>query len=102
MSTVSDAEGTTPGRLPRGDNRLRKVAARFTTPLLPDDYLSLINPLWSARELRGKVVKVVPETEDAVTLVIKPGWAGRSTTRPASTWASPCRWRAASTGGRTR
>jgi ferredoxin-NADP reductase len=74
VSTVSDAEGTTPGRLPRGVNRLRKVAARFTTPLLPDDYLSLINPLWSARELRGKVVKVVPETGDAVTLVIKPGW----------------------------
>src|ERR687894_1029714 len=54
--------------------RVRAAGARFTTPLLPDDYLSLINPLWSARELRGKVVKVVPETEDAVTLVIKPGW----------------------------
>ncbi|MEJ2885000.1 ferredoxin reductase [Actinomycetospora aeridis] len=68
------SDGQTPGRLPRGVRRLRKVASRFTTPLLPDDYLSLINPLWSARELRGKVVKVVPETEDAVTLVIKPGW----------------------------
>ena len=61
-------------QLPRGVRRLRDAASRFTTPLLPDDYLSLINPLWSARELRGRVVKVVPETEDAVTLVIKPGW----------------------------
>jgi len=61
-------------QLPRGVRRLRDAASRFTTPLLPDDYLSLINPLWSARELRGRVVKVVPETDDAVTLVIKPGW----------------------------
>jgi len=65
---------TTPTGLPRGVRRLRNAATRFTTPLLPDDYLSLINPLWSARELRGKIVKVVQETDDAVTLVIKPGW----------------------------
>lgn len=52
----------------------RKVGARFTTPLLPDDYLSLLNPLWTARELRGRVEKVVRETEDAATLVIRPGW----------------------------
>src|SRR3954468_15161878 len=60
--------------LPRSVQRLRSAASRFTTPLLPDDYLTLLNPLWSARELRGKVVKVVPETDDAATLVIKPGW----------------------------
>jgi ferredoxin-NADP reductase len=53
---------------------VREVAARMTTPLLPDDYLHMLNPLWTARELRGKVVNVVPETEDAATLVIKPGW----------------------------
>jgi hypothetical protein len=35
-------------------NVLRGLAARATTPLLPDDYLKLINPLWSARELRGR------------------------------------------------
>ncbi len=53
---------------------LRGAAARMTTPLLPDDYLHLLNPLWSARELRGKVVKVLKETDTAATLVIKPGW----------------------------
>ena len=53
---------------------LRTVAARVTTPLLPDDYLKLANPLWSARELRGRVVEVRRETEDSATLVIKPGW----------------------------
>jgi ferredoxin-NADP reductase len=53
---------------------VRAVAARITTPLLPDDYLQLANPLWSARELRGRVVEVRGETEDSATLVIKPGW----------------------------
>ncbi|MEJ8280836.1 ferredoxin reductase [Pseudonocardia spirodelae] len=59
--------------LPKGLRRARRAAARLTTPLLPDDYLLLLNPLWSARELRGRVVKVVRETEDAATLVIRPG-----------------------------
>ena len=57
-----------------GWNALRKLAARITTPLLPDDYLHLANPLWSARELRGRVLQVRRETEDSATLVIKPGW----------------------------
>ncbi|MBZ4511996.1 ferredoxin reductase [Mycobacterium avium] len=57
-----------------GWHALRKLAARITTPLLPDDYLHLANPLWSARELRGRVVDVRRETEDSATLVIKPGW----------------------------
>jgi ferredoxin-NADP reductase len=53
---------------------LRRIAARITTPLLPDDYLHLANPLWSARELRGRVLQVRRETHDSATLVIKPGW----------------------------
>lgn len=53
---------------------VRKVGARLTTPLLPDDYLTLINPLWTTRELRGVILKVVPETDDAATVVIRPGW----------------------------
>src|SRR3954451_19991928 len=57
-----------------GWQALRSVAQRITTPLLPDDYLQLANPLWSARELRGRVVDVRQETEDSATLVIKPGW----------------------------
>ena len=57
-----------------GWHALRKLAARITTPLLPDDYLHLANPLWSARELRGRVLEVRRETEDFATLVIKPGW----------------------------
>jgi len=55
-------------------NLLRGLAARATTPLLPDDYLKLLNPLWSARELRGQVVDVQRETENSATVTIKPGW----------------------------
>jgi ferredoxin-NADP reductase len=57
-----------------GWDLLRRVAKRITTPLLPDDYLHLANPLWTARELRGRVLEVRRETEDSATLVIKPGW----------------------------
>ncbi len=57
-----------------GWHALRRIAARITTPLLPDDYLHLANPLWSARELRGRIMQVRRETEDSATLVIKPGW----------------------------
>ncbi|MCH9642084.1 MAG: ferredoxin reductase [Actinomycetia bacterium] len=58
----------------RGWHVLRTIAGRITTPLLPDDYLKLANPLWSARELRGRVLDVRRETVDSATLVIKPGW----------------------------
>ncbi|BCQ10157.1 NADPH oxidoreductase [Mycobacterium heckeshornense] len=63
-------------------NMLRRIATRITTPLLPDDYLQLANPLWSARELRGRVVEVRRETRDAATLVIKPGWGFRFDYQP--------------------
>jgi ferredoxin-NADP reductase len=48
------------------------------SPLLPDDYLELINPLWSTRELRGRIERIERETANAVTIVIKPGfeWEG--------------------------
>jgi ferredoxin-NADP reductase len=65
-----------------GWNALRRIAARITTPLLPDDYLQLANPLWSARELRGRVLEVHRETEDSATLVIKPGWGFRFDYQP--------------------
>jgi ferredoxin-NADP reductase len=56
---------------------LRAVRA-FSTPLLPDDYLELINPLWSTRELRGRVERIDHVTKDAATVLIKPGyrWEG--------------------------
>ena len=61
---------------------VRALISPVTTPLLPDDYLKLINPLWSARELRGRIVEVRPETADSATLVIKPGWGFNADHRP--------------------
>ncbi|MGU3431528.1 ferredoxin reductase [Actinomycetes bacterium M1A6_2h] len=55
-------------------NMVRGAVTRLTTPLLPDDYLHLANPLWSARELRGRIVAVKKETETSATIVIQPGW----------------------------
>jgi len=46
----------------------------FTSPLRPDDYLELINPLWTTRELRGRVERVLRQSAEAVTVLIKPGW----------------------------
>jgi hypothetical protein len=54
--------------------RIMRAANVLFTPLLPDDYLELINPLWSTRELRGRIEEIHRETDDAVTVVIRPGW----------------------------
>jgi ferredoxin-NADP reductase len=58
--------------------RVLKALGSLSSPLLPDDYLELINPLWSTRELRGRVEEVKHETADAATVLIKPGyrWPG--------------------------
>ena len=61
-------------------DRLLAAAEKLTTPLLPEDYLSLVDPLWSTTELRGRVEHVRRETPDAVTLVVRPsrGWPGHT------------------------
>jgi ferredoxin-NADP reductase len=58
--------------------RVLRALGSLSSPLLPDDYLELINPLWSTRELRGRVEEVRRETENAGTILIKPGyrWPG--------------------------
>jgi stearoyl-CoA 9-desaturase NADPH oxidoreductase len=60
--------------VPPLQRRILRVLGTLSTPLLPDDYLELINPLWSTRELRGRVEAIRPETPDAATVVIKPGY----------------------------
>ena len=58
-----------------GARRLAELAA---TPLVPADYLDVFNPLRPGADLRGRIVSITPETEDAATIVIRPGadWAG--------------------------
>jgi len=53
--------------------RLAELAERVATPLLPADYLDVIDPLLSSAHLRGRIVGIHPETRDAATLLIKPG-----------------------------
>src|SRR3954467_14948552 len=57
---------------------LTRLIGTLTTPLLPEDYLGLINPLWSTTELHGRITEIRRETAEAATLVIKPGsgWPG--------------------------
>jgi ferredoxin-NADP reductase len=62
----------TPTALPVRD-RVRKLAELITAPLLPEDYLDLVSPLRSTRDLRGRIEAVHPETRDAATLQIRPG-----------------------------
>ena len=56
-----------------GRRRALSAVRSLFTPLLPDDYLELINPLWSTQELRGRVERIERQTADAVTIVIRPG-----------------------------
>ncbi len=60
--------------------RILGALAALSSPLLIDDYLELINPLWSTRELRGRIESIDHETRDAATVLIKPGyrWGGHA------------------------
>ena len=60
--------------VPRLQRGILRAIEALTTPLLPSDYLELINPLWSTRELRGRIERIEPETADAATVLIKPGY----------------------------
>ena len=69
--------GATP-KVPRLQRAVLRAVRAFSTPLLPDDYLELINPLWSTRELRGRIERIDHVTKNAATVLIKPGyrWEG--------------------------
>src|SRR4051795_8500861 len=64
--------------VPKVRRRALHAVRSLFSPLLPDDYLELINPLWSTRELRGRIERIDRETADAVTVLIRPGfeWPG--------------------------
>jgi len=54
--------------------RVMQAAKAITTPLMPDDYLGLMNPAWSARELTGTIERIKPETEQALPVVVRPNF----------------------------
>lgn len=66
------------GRVPAAAGRITSaLVGPLATPLAPDDYLGLIDPLLSARHPAGRVLAVRPECAGAATLEIRPGrgWA---------------------------
>jgi ferredoxin-NADP reductase len=55
-----------------------RAARALSSPLEGDDYIEMIDPLWTTRELRGRIESIERETADAVTVTIRPGhdWPG--------------------------
>jgi stearoyl-CoA 9-desaturase NADPH oxidoreductase len=76
--TTTDPRPTTARPRVALRDRVLKLVEFATTPLLPSDYLDLVDPLRSGADLRGRIEAVHPETRDAATIVIRPGrgWRG--------------------------
>lgn len=64
--------------VPWGRRLFLRAVRRLFSPLQPDDYLEMINPLWTTKELRGKVDRIEPEGSEAASVLIRPGyeWPG--------------------------
>src|SRR4051812_28159914 len=58
--------------------QLAQAASVLTTPLAPEDILALFNPVFSARQLRGVVTRVVSETANSATIFFRPGRGWRA------------------------
>jgi ferredoxin-NADP reductase len=64
--------------VPRGRQLLLRAVSLLFKPLRPDDYLEMLNPLWTTTELRGKVERVEPRGSEAASVLIRPSyeWPG--------------------------
>ncbi|MFV8315626.1 MULTISPECIES: ferredoxin reductase [unclassified Mycobacterium] len=65
-------------QVPRGRRLFLRAIRNLFKPLEPDDYLEMINPLWTTKELRGKVERVEAQGSEASSVLIRPGyeWPG--------------------------
>lgn len=65
-------------QVPRGRRLFLKAVRNLFKPLQPDDYIEMINPLWTTKELRGKVERVEKQGSEAASILIRPGyeWPG--------------------------
>ena len=65
-------------QVPRGRRLLLRAISHLFKPLRPDDYLEMLNPLWTTKELRGKVERVEPQGTEAASVLIRPSyeWPG--------------------------
>jgi len=57
---------------------LSRFAGLLTTPFIPDDFIGLLNPLWTRETLHARVESVHAETADSATITLQPGlrWSG--------------------------
>ncbi|GAA4829557.1 ferredoxin reductase [Actinomycetospora corticicola] len=57
---------------------LARATRALTTPLLPDDYLAVLNPLWSVRAPRARIVATRPVGPSTTELTLRTGsgWQG--------------------------
>ncbi len=64
--------------VPRGRRLFLRAVRSLFKPLRPDDYLEMVNPLWTTKELRGKVERIEPQGSEAVSVLIRPSyeWQG--------------------------
>ncbi len=76
MAISTQADSATSSRISRLLSR--SLVKPMVTPLVPGDFLELVNPLRFGRGLRGRIEQVLSETADARTLVIRPGRGWRA------------------------
>src|SRR3712207_9047019 len=91
MTVTQPSPSSTRLRLAALRDRVFKLAELATTPLLPSDYLDLVDPPRTGAALRGRIQAVHRETRDAATIVIRPGrdWRGRGPRRGGTRWSEP-------------
>lgn len=60
--------------------RVAQLAELVATPLVPADFVDLLDPLRNSADLRARIVAITPETADAATIELKPGrgWQGHT------------------------
>ncbi|HET9877091.1 MAG TPA: ferredoxin reductase [Mycobacterium sp.] len=64
--------------VPRGRRMFLRAVRQLFSPLRPDDYLEMINPLWTTKETRGKVERIEPQGSEAASVLIRPSYEWRS------------------------
>jgi ferredoxin-NADP reductase len=54
-------------------DRVAQLAELVATPLVPADYVDLLDPLRNGTDLRARIASITPETADAATIELRPG-----------------------------
>jgi hypothetical protein len=65
-------------RVPRGRRMFLRLIGHLFRPLRPDDYLEMVNPLWTTKELRGRVERVEPQGSEAASGSSPAAWCTTS------------------------